>query len=124
MIFGGKAGGWPGLLAALFGEVRGVERLPITIEVSEDLSRLSVEIPGRISGLAEALSGPTAAKGVRVQLLNPPGSEVGPLRPGQAAMWAVATANHVDAPAMGFRWELDNRSSKHIPFDWRGPDER
>jgi hypothetical protein len=25
--------------------------------------------------------------------------------------------------AFGFRWEWAGRSSKHIPFDWSGPDQ-
>lgn len=119
-IFGGQAGGWPAKFAALVGDMRGMERAPIALEVSEDLSRLSVEVPGRISAVAEALGGPTTPPGSRVQLLNPPGSEVGP---GQVATWATATTDRVDAPAMGFKWQWDGRSSKHIPFDWRGPDE-
>jgi len=28
----------------------------------------------------------------------------------------------VDAPDFSFTWEWDGRSSKHIPFDWSGPD--
>jgi hypothetical protein len=65
---------------------------------------------------AEALSGPTTPPGARVQLLNPPGSEVGP---GQVATWGKATANQVDAH--GFQWNWAGKSSKHIPFDWTGP---
>ena len=51
-----------------------------------------------------------------MQLLNPPGSEVGP---GQVATWGRATADR--AEAFGFKWEWDGKSSKHIPFDWSGP---
>ena len=65
---------------------------------------------------AEALTGPTTPEGQRVQLLNPPGSEVGP---GQVATWGRATADRVDG--FGFDWEWDGKSSKHIPFDWTGP---
>jgi hypothetical protein len=119
-IFGGQAGGWPGKFAETIGEMRGMQRVPITLEVREDLSRFSVEVPDRVDALAEALTGPTTPEGARVQLLNPPGSEVGP---GQVATWAVATTGRVDAPDMGFRWQWEGRSSKHIPFDWHGPDE-
>jgi hypothetical protein len=52
----------------------------------------------------------------RVQLLNPPGSEVGP---GQVATWGRATADRVEG--FGFKWEWDGKSSKHIPFEWSGP---
>jgi hypothetical protein len=64
------------------------------------------------------LSGPTSTPGARVQLLNPPGSEVGP---GGVATWGRGTAMNVNA----FGYELDfvGSSSKHIPFEWSGPDE-
>jgi hypothetical protein len=117
-IFGGEAGGWPAQFAELVAEMRGVELARITFDVSDDLSRFSVEVEERVSAAAEALTGPTTPEGSRVQLINPPGSEVGP---GQVATWAVATTDHVDAPAFGFIWEWDGRSSKHIPFDWSGP---
>ena len=117
MIFGGQAGGWPGEFGKMIGEVRGMEWAPISFEVADDLASWSVEVPGRASGRAEALTGPTAAEGARVQLHNAPGAEVGP---GQVATWGTATVNHVDG--FGFKWEWDGRSSKHFPFDWSGPD--
>ncbi|MBI1885275.1 MAG: DUF1326 domain-containing protein [Chloroflexi bacterium] len=115
-IFGGKAGGWPATFAELFGEIRGMEFAPIQFEIADDLAYWRAEIPGRLVAKAEALTGPTAAPGKRVQLFNPPGSEVGP---GQVATWGTATANEVDA--LGFKWDWAGRSSKHIPFDWTGP---
>lgn len=118
-IFGGRAGGWPAQFATLIGDMRGMELAPITIEVSDDLSTFRAEVPGRVSALAEALTGPTTPPGERVQLINPPGSEVGP---GQVATWAVATTDRVDAPTFRLAWQWDGRSSKHIPFDWSGPD--
>jgi hypothetical protein len=117
MIFGGQAGGWPGEFGRMIGEVRGLEWAPITFEVADDLASWSVEVPGRASGRAEALTGPTAVEGARVQLHNAPGAEVGP---GQVATWGTATVNHADG--FGFKWEWDGRSSKHFPFDWTGPD--
>jgi hypothetical protein len=51
-----------------------------------------------------------------LQLLNAPGSEVGP---GQVATWGKATTHRVDA--LGLKWEAHGKSSKHIPFDWSGP---
>ena len=117
MIFGGQAGGWPGQFGQMIGEVRGMEWAPISFEIADDLASWSVEVPGKASGKAEALTGPTTAEGARVQLHNAPGSEVGP---GQVATWGTATVNHVDG--FGFKWEWDGRSSKHFPFDWSGPD--
>lgn len=118
-IFGGHAGGWPAVFAAIVVEVRGPEFAPVHVEVADDLSSWRAEVPGRVRAVGEALSGPTTPPGARVQLLNPPGSEVGP---GQIATWGVATVDRVDAPDFSFTWEWDGRSSKHIPFDWSGPD--
>ena len=117
-IFGGQAGGVPAQLGAIWGqpEVLGIEPAPITFEVAEDLSHWRAEIPGKVLASAEALGGPTTPPGQRVQTLNPPGSEVGP---GGAATWGRATADRVDALGLKFDWA--GPSSKHIPFDWRGP---
>jgi hypothetical protein len=117
-IFAGHAGGWPAGFAELVGEQRGVERARIDIEIADDLARWRVEVPGRVRGSAEALTGPTSpSPDARVQVLNAPGAEVGP---GQVATYATATEDEVDA--FGFRWSWPGRSSKHFPFDWSGPD--
>lgn len=115
-IFGGQAGGWPAAFAANIGEMRGLEFVPIKFSVADDLARWHAEIPGRVVARAEALSGPTTPPGKRVQTLNPPGSEVGP---GQVATWGRST--EVKTEGFGLDWTGDNRSSKHIPFDWTGP---
>jgi hypothetical protein len=115
-VFTGRAGGFMEMFAEILGEVRGLEFVPIDFEVADDLAYWRAEIPGRVKAFAEALSGPTTPSGARVQLLNPPGSEVGP---GQTATWARASDNEVDA--FGFKWSWAGRSSKHIPFDWTGP---
>lgn len=117
-IWGGKAGGFPGEFAKLIGDLRGVETAPITFEVDEDLASWSAEIPGKVTASAEALTGPMTPEGKRVQTLNAPGSETGP---GTVATWGRASADTVDA--YGFKWEWAGQSSKHIPFDWSGPDE-
>ncbi len=116
MIFAGEAGGWPGEFANVIGEVRGIEYVPIEFEIADDLAFWRAEIPGRVEARAEALSGPTTPPGERVQVHNAPGAEVGP---GQVATWGRATADR--AEGFGFKWEWDGRSSKHFPFDWRGP---
>jgi hypothetical protein len=115
-IFAGQAGGWPASFAALVGEFRGVEFVPITFEIADDLAFWRAEIPDRVVGRAEALSGPTTPPGQRVQTSNPPGSEVGP---GQIATWGSSA--EVRTEGFGFTWSGENRSSKHIPFDWTGP---
>ena len=116
-IWGGEAGGFPALFASLIGDFRGVEAAPISFEVAGDLAFWRVEIPGKVRAAGEALGGPMTPPGKRVQTLNAPGSETGP---GTVSTWGRATAN--TAEGFGFRWEWAGRSSKHIPFDWSGPD--
>jgi hypothetical protein len=116
MVFSGQAGGFMATFATFVSEVRGIEYVPITFDLADDLAYWRAEIPGQVKASAEALTGPTTPPGARVQLLNPPGSETGP---GQIATWATATDNLVDA--YGFRWNWAGKSSKHIPFDWTGP---
>lgn len=112
-IFGGQAGGFPAEFAKFIGEIRGIEVAPIEFEVAGDLSYWRARIPGKIEAAAQALTGPMTPPGKRVQTINPPGSEVGP---GGPATWGVATADRVDA--MGFHFDWNGRSSKHIPFSW------
>jgi hypothetical protein len=117
MIFGGRAGGWPGQFANFIGEVRGLEFARIDFEVADDLAFWRAEIPGKLMSSAEALGGPTTGPGQRVQVHNPGGSEVGP---NAIATYGKATADR--AQAFGFTWDRTGRSSKHIRFDWSGPD--
>ncbi len=117
-IFGGEAGGWPAGFAAMIDEIRGIEYVPIEIEIAEDLANWRVEVPGKAKGSAEALVGPTSPEGSRVEVHNAPGAEVGP---GQVATWATASEDEVEC--FGFKWSWPGRSSKHFPFDWSGPDE-
>jgi hypothetical protein len=116
LVFSGQAGGFMANLAKMFGEVRGIEYVPISFAVADDLAHWRAEIPGKVKASAEALTGPMTPPGKRVQLLNPPGSETGP---GQIATWGAATENLVNAH--GFQWNWAGKSSKHIPFDWTGP---
>lgn len=105
--FSGQAGGWMGFFAELVGEIRGVEFVPIRFEVAEDLAHWRAEIPSKVKAFGEALSGPTTPSGARVQLLNAPGSEVGP---GQVVTWGKAVENKVDA--FGLQWSWAGQSSK------------
>ena len=40
--------------------------------------------------------------------------------PGTVATYGTATADEVTA--FGLQWEWNGRSSKHMAFDWSGPD--
>lgn len=118
MIWSGQVGGVPSQLSAIWGapELLGMEVAPITFEIASDLAFWRAEVPGKVVASAEALTGPMTPPGQRVQTLNPPGSEVGP---GRVATWGKTTANLVEA--MGLKWKEDGKSSKHIRFDWSGP---
>lgn len=117
MVFGGRAGGWPGTFANFIGEVRGLEFARIDFHVEPDLGSWRAEVPGKLTSRAEAIGGPTTPPGKRVQVHNAGGCETGP---GGVATYAKATIDRADA--FGFKWDRTGRSSKHIPFDWSGPD--
>ena len=117
-IFTGKAGGLMAQVATLVEEDRGLYFASIKLEVANDLSYWSAEIPGKVEARAEALTGPMTPPGKRVQTLNPPGSEVGP---STVVTWGKAMTNEVSAPEIRFEWKREGRSSKHSPFEWMGP---
>lgn len=116
MIFGGRAGGWPAEFANIIAEVRGIDYAPIDFDVADDLGSWRADVPGRVEARGEALTGPTTRPGERVQVHNPPGSEVGP---GAVATQGTAIVNR--AEGFGFRWDWPGRSSKHMGFAWSGP---
>ena len=116
-IFSGQAGGWPASFAAKLGDMLGMEPAQIEFEIADDLASWRAESPGRFKASAEALEGPTSVPGKRTQVHDPPGSEVGP---GSVATYGTVTADEVDA--FGFKWSRTGRSSKHMAFDWSGPD--
>lgn len=119
-VFGGQAGGWPAqLVQTLHPEVRGMEAAPIDVSIDDDLATWSVRVADKAEATVEALTGPTATEGQRVQVHNLPGSEVGPGQP--PSTWGKATTDRADA--YGFRWDRSGYSSKLIPFEWSGPDE-
>jgi hypothetical protein len=86
MIFGGQAGGVCGVY-------------------------WRAEIPGKAVADAEALTGPMTPPGQRVQLLNPPGSEVGP---GTVATWGRATADRVEG--FGFKGGVGRQIQQAHPL--------
>lgn len=117
MIFGGRVGGWPAVFAQSIGEIRGMEFARIDFHVDHDLASWRAEIPGKVKSSAEAIGGPTTPAGKRVQVHNAGGCETGP---GGVATYGKSTADQADA--FGFTWNRTGRSSKHIGFDWSGPD--
>jgi len=116
-IFAGRVGGWPAVFANFIGDVRGLEFARIDFQVDDDLASWRAEIPGKLTSSAKALGGPTTRPGERVQVHHPGGAEVGP---GAIATYGSSTADHADA--FGFAWNRTGQSSKHMRFDWSGPD--
>lgn len=116
-IFSGQAGGWPAAFAAKLGDLLGMEPAQFEFEIADDLTAWRAEVPGKFKAAVQALEGPTSVPGRRTQVHDPPGSEVGP---GSVATYGTATTDEVDA--FGMRWSRSGRSSKHMAFDWSGPD--
>ena len=105
-----------GEFAKIVTDIRGLEFAPIEFNIEGDLAKWKAEIPGKVKAFAEALTGPTTPEGKRVETHNAPGSETGP---GQVMTWGKAVDNEVEA--FGLKWNWAGKSSKHIPFDWTGP---
>jgi hypothetical protein len=73
---------------------------------------------GKARAEVAVLEGPTSVPGKHAQVHDPPGSEVGP---GSVATYGIATTDSVDA--FGLSWDRSGRSSKHMAFEWSGPDD-
>ena len=119
MVFGGQAGSWPQVFAeTMLGEMRGIEFAPIKLEIADDSSSWSLEVNGKASGRAEVLTGPTTRPGSNVEVVNIPGAEPGPNSgPTTYGLSSFKGDN------FGFRFEMEDRSAKHIPFEWSSEDE-
>ena len=120
LIFTGQAGGWmKQFIPPILRNLKGVEFANISIEIDESLEKWSVEIPQLLRAEGEALTGPTADPTKRVQTINPPGSEVGPTS--GVVTWGKSVEGRWQA--FGFSQDIPpGQSSKHIPFEWSGPD--
>jgi hypothetical protein len=119
-IFTGQVGGWMAqFVPAHVREVKGVEFAAITVEVEPTLERWSVRVSDKVDASGTTLSGGTSDPGKRIQSYNPPGSEVGPTS--APVTWGKSVAGRWDA--FGFDQDIPaGQASKHIPFDWNGPD--
>ena len=65
-IFGDEAAEF----ASAVGEIRGIEYVPITFEIADDLAYRAAEVPGKVT--AEALTGPTTPPGRRFRFSTLP----------------------------------------------------
>lgn len=112
-IFGGRAGGAFAAWADLTVRTDGVEFAPVAITCTPE--RWTVEVPGRVSGEGGPFRKFMVPAGETCTITNAPRPEVTPGRitVGQAVRNVVS--------AFGRRWDWGGQSSKHIPFDMRGP---
>ena len=117
-IFSGQAGGWPAAFAAKLENMLGMEPADFKVEIADDLSRWGAEIAGKAKAEVAPLQGPTSVEGKLTQVHDPPGSEVGP---GTVATYGTATTDEVEA--FGLSWARSGKSSKHMGFEWSGPDD-
>jgi hypothetical protein len=119
-ILTGQSGGWMSeFVPAKVKSVRAVEFANISVEVDSKLERWSVKVDDKVDASGEAMSGPTSDPTKRLQSFNPPGSEVGPTD--AAVTWGKSVTGRWNA--FGFDQNIPKgQASKHIPFDWHGPD--
>lgn len=107
-VFGGQAGGPPGALAPLIGEVLGIERAPISYN-SDGLVH-SVKI-------GEAIE-------IEVQDIVQQGSdspvELHGLTATPVPSVAVATATKASVDAFGLEWDNTGKNGFSGPFSWSG----
>ena len=113
-IFTGKAGGVFAAWADLTISLDGVAFMPM--RVSHDAENWCVEVPGLVEGLGGPFRKFMVPEGDTCRLYNAPRPEVVPgfITVGQAR-------SNVVTGAFGRRWDLSERSAKHIAFDLRGP---
>src|SRR5262245_15415961 len=78
MVFSGQAGGFMANFAKLINEVRGIEFVPISFAVADDLAYWRAGSPRRVVASADARTGASTPPGRPVPRLHPPGSSVAP----------------------------------------------
>jgi hypothetical protein len=88
----------------------------VPMRVSHDAENWRVEVPGLVDGLGGPFRKFMVPEGDTCRLYNAPRPEVVPgfITVGQAR-------RNVVTGAFGRRWDLSQRSAKHIAFDLRGP---
>jgi hypothetical protein len=91
---------------------RGVDGAKITYEFVPDLGHWSIEIIGMVKGWGKVSSGPFSPPGRYPQLINPPGSKIGP--GSQFVSWGKATIPSVDAHGFKFEYSLNSAHSVRL----------
>jgi hypothetical protein len=109
-IFGGQAGGVPGALGSLIGEVLGVKSVPI--EYTAEGKRRSLRIPNVAEAEIEAIAG---QDGADVTISSAPLIVV----PGEPVV--VAKSKRLSYQDYGFKWEASEKNGFYSPFTYKGP---
>ncbi|MGF6362061.1 hypothetical protein ABH907_003725 [Pseudomonas frederiksbergensis] len=119
-IFTGQAGGWmTQFVPTHVRELRGVEFAKISVDIESTLEHWRVTVDDKVEASGQAMKGPTSDPTKLLQSFNPPGSEVGPTD--APVTWGKSVAGRWKA--FGFDQNIPaGQASKHIPFDWHGPD--
>jgi hypothetical protein len=112
-IFTGEAGGSFAAWRDLTIKVTGVAYVPITIGF--DAETWTVEVPGTAKGEGGPFRKYMVPPGDTCRIYNAPRPEVGP------GHITVGQSRFFEADAFGRRFQWQERSSKHIAFDLRGP---
>jgi len=119
-IFTGQAGSWMSqFVPAHVKGVNGIEFADIEVKIGDKLEQWSVRVGDRVDASGGPMSGPTSDPTKLLQSFNPPGSEIGPTEA------PVTWGKNVTGRWSAFGFEADipaGQASKHIPFDWHGPD--
>ena len=109
-IFGGQAGGVPGALGSMIGEVLGVKSVPI--EFTVDGKKRSLRIPEVAEAEIEAIQGHegTDAKISSAPLIAVPGESV-----------VVAKSKRLNFRDYGLAWAVSDKNGFYSPFTYKGP---
>jgi hypothetical protein len=120
-IFTGQVGGWMSqFVPAHVKGVTGIEFAEIELEIDDDLERWHVRVDERVEAGGSPMRGPTSDPTKLLQSFNPPGSEVGPTD--APVTWGKGKGGRWSA--LGFQATIPaGQASKHIPFDWHGPEQ-
>ena len=103
-------------LAKMVGEIRGIEYVPITFAVADDLAYWRAEIPGKVKASAQALGGPITPPGKRVQ-----SSEPARLGNGTRPDSYLGRSHRLPRQCTWLSMELGGEVQQTHPFDWINP---
>jgi hypothetical protein len=117
-IFSGKAGGFMTRFAKLIREHPGLNFVPISINIADDLSYWNAKLPEKIVTEIEALIGPQALSDYGLRAMSELGSEMALT---EIATLGSTTTDVINSSEAGYKRIRKAIMSKHIAFEWSGP---